>query len=110
MFQAKIEHHLIPAIYPCIKHYIQKPEDDAKLTRLSNKLSHLSQTQFGIKEECQDCNHVPYSAAISALKTTALYTTPNGKIQQIVKAAKLVFEVLNEIAARENSCPPGAGE
>jgi hypothetical protein len=36
--------------------------------------------------------------------------TPSRKIFQIVRAAKLVFENLNEIAARDHRCPPGAGE
>lgn len=100
----------MPAIYPRIKQYMKKPDDDDRLARLSNKLSYLSQTQFGIKEECQDASLSPYSAAISALNTCSLYLTPSGKISQIVKAAKLVFEILNEVATREHSCPPGAGK
>ncbi|KAK3750980.1 hypothetical protein QZH41_009136 [Actinostola sp. cb2023] len=107
---AKLEHHLMPAIYTCVQRHIIKADDDAKLARRSNNLSFLSQSQFGIKDECKDSSLAPYFAAISALKTCSLSLTPSRKIFQIVKAAKLVFEILNEIAVRDHRCPPGADE
>ena len=100
----------MPVIYSRVQQYNRRPDDDAKLAHLSKNLSSQSQAQFGIKKECQDTGLAPYFAAISALKSSCLCLTPTRKIFQIVRAAKLVFENLNEIAIRDHRCLPGAGK
>ncbi|XP_031568826.1 uncharacterized protein LOC116303436 isoform X2 [Actinia tenebrosa] len=107
---AKLEHHLMPEIYSRVQEHVSRPEDDAKLARFGKNLAFLSQSQFGIKPECQDISLSPYYAAISALKASSMCLIPTRKIFQIVRAAKLVFENLNEIAAQDNRSPPGADE
>lgn len=108
--QAKLEHHLIPQIYSRVQEHVSRPEDDAKLARFGKNLAFLSQSQYGIKPECQDISLSPYYAAISALKASSMCLLPTRKIFQIVRAAKLVFENLNETAAQDSRSPPGAGE
>lgn len=100
----------MPEIYSRVQEHVSRPEDDAKLARFGKNLAFLSQSQYGIKPECQDISLSPYYAAISALKASSMCLIPTRKIFQIIRAAKLVFENLNEIAAQDNRCPPGAGK
>ncbi|EDO32657.1 predicted protein [Nematostella vectensis] len=107
---AKIEHHLIPVIYNRIRLYTSKPEDDSKIQKLSSDHSQITQTDIGIKPCYQDVGLAPFYPAIAALKSMSLSMTPTRKIYNVVKAAKLVFEKLNELAARDSRQQPGADE
>ena len=107
--QARLEHHLLPAINPLLVKYISRPEEDKRIKQICDNLRYVTQAKLGIEPECQDTSAAPYYAAVAALKGISLSLTPTKKTYNIVKAAQAVFNRLNEKAIRDNRRPPGAG-
>ena len=110
LLQTKLEQNLMPAIHSLVLQHISKTDEDAKITQLCTSLSHVTQEQFGIQPSYQDPSMAPYYSAIAKFKSISTTLTPTRKIYNIVQAAKLVFEKLNELLERENHHPPGAGQ